>query len=216
MTETDDESVWPAVLRLLDDAQTDVRVVSPDPELCRAALRELQLTERSTTGAIAARTGGVIVDSGWLRVLGAGSAGLPGLAQSAAGEPGGPHLVIALDAIGGRFAVDGGGLGVGPGEVCYWGPDTLAWSGIGGGYSAFIAWALGGGLTDFYGSLRWKGWQDDTRPLRPDEGWALYPPPFAEQGQDTNAVSRAVVPLAELHEFYAEAARRFDGNAPTS
>ncbi|MCI0158841.1 DUF2625 domain-containing protein [Leifsonia shinshuensis] len=216
MTETDDESVWPAVLRRLDEAQTAVDVLPLDPARGRAALQELQLTERSTMGAIAAHTGGLIVDSGWVRILGGGSPGLPGLAEWAAGDPARSHLVIALDAIGGRFAVDGGGLGIGPGEVCHWGPDSPAWSGVGGGYSAFIAWAVGGGLPEFYGSLRWDGWQDDTRPLRPDEGWALYPPPFAEEGQDTNAVTRAVVPLAELHEFYAEVARQLGGGVSRS
>jgi hypothetical protein len=48
--------------------------------------------------------------------------------------------------------------------------------------------------------------------LTVDHGWSLYPPPFSKEGQDGNAVSRAAVPLAELHYFYAEAARRLDGD----
>jgi hypothetical protein len=45
-------------------------------------------------------------------------------------------------------------LDAAPGEVCYWGPDTLHWTGIGGGHAAFIAWALSDALTEFYSSLR--------------------------------------------------------------
>ncbi|MEY9851880.1 hypothetical protein ABH923_001558 [Leifsonia sp. EB41] len=206
-----DESVWPAVVRQVREASVEVEVLSVDAFRAHAVGHELPLTQHSTLGAIAANTGGLLVDSSWLRILGGGSPGLPSLAEENSGGRAQSHLVVAFDALGGRFAIDGGGLGVAAGEVCYWGPDTLAWSGIGGGHSAFVAWALAGGLAEFYGSLRWTGWQDDTRSLRADQGWTLYPPPFSREGQDANAVSRAVVPLAELHFFYAEAARRFDG-----
>lgn len=174
-------------------------------------MQELQLTERSTLGAIAANTGGLLIESGWLRILGGGAPGLPSLSEASGGGRARSHLVVAFDALGGRFAIDGGGLGVATGEVCYWGPDTLAWSGIGGGHSAFVAWALGGGLDEFYGSLRWTSWQQDSSSLTVDQGWSMYPPPFSREGQDANAVSREAVPLAELHYFYAEAARQLDG-----
>jgi hypothetical protein len=191
----------------------DVKVLPLDAGRGQAVLQDLQLTERSALGAMAANAGGLLIDSGWLRLLGGGAPGLPSLAEANSGGQALSHLVVALDALGGRFAVDSGGLGVAPGEVCYWGPDTLAWSGIGGGYSALVSWALAGGLVEFYGSLRWSGWQRDSRSLRVDQGWSLYPPPFSEQGQDANSVSRAAVPLAELHDFYAEAARQLDGGA---
>lgn len=174
-------------------------------------MQELQLTERSTLGAIAANTGGLLIDSGWLRILGSGSPGLPSLSEENRGSGAQLHLVVAFDALGGRFAIDGGGLGIAEGEVCYWGPDTLAWSGIGGGYPAFVTWALDGGLTEFYGSLRWSGWREDSASLAVDQGWSLYPPPFSIEGQDANAVSRKAIPLTELHYFYAEAAHQLDG-----
>jgi Protein of unknown function DUF2625 len=40
-------------------------------------------------------------------------------------------LVVAEDVLGGRFAVDGGELGVEPGTVCYFGPDSLSWVDLG-------------------------------------------------------------------------------------
>lgn len=206
-----DGSVWPEIMRQIHEASVDVEVLPVDPRRGRAVLQELQLTERSALGAIAANTGGVLIESGWLRILGGGAPGLPSLSEESGGSRPQSHLVVAFDALGGRFAIDGGGLGVAKGEVCYWGPDTLTWSGIGGRHSDFVAWALGGGLDEFYGALRWPGWQQDSSSLTVDQGWSLYPPPFSREGQDVSAVSRAAVPLAELHYFYAEAARQLDG-----
>jgi hypothetical protein len=108
--------------------------------------------------------------------------------------------------MGGRFAINGGGLDAEPGEVCYWAPDTLDWTGIGGGHSRFVGWALGGGLTDFYESLRWDGWEGEVAALAPDQGLSVYPPPFAREGRAIRAGSRKPVPIAELHGFYAEIA----------
>lgn len=65
-----------------------------------------------------------------------------GLGGSVSAPPG--ELVVGHDVLGGLFAIDGGALGVAPGEVCYFGPDTLTWDGLGGGYSAFLLAALGG------------------------------------------------------------------------
>jgi hypothetical protein len=56
-----------------------------------------------------------------------------------------PWLTVGFDVLGGRFAVNGGGLPGQPGEVCYWGPDTLAWTALGAGYSQFARMVLSGG-----------------------------------------------------------------------
>jgi len=203
-----EESAWPTVQRQLEESAVDVEVLPVTMTEGVDPLAGLQLTEWSTLGAIAVHTGGLLLDNRWLRVLGGGAHGLPALAEQNSLESSRSHLVVAFDVLGGQFAIDGGGLGVAAGEVCYWGPDTLAWSGIGVGYSAFLSWALGGGLAEFYGSLRWEGWQEENRVLRVDHGWSLYPPPFAEQGKDANAVSRASVPFGELLGFYADVARQ--------
>src|SRR6059058_3094053 len=51
------------------------------------ALEALQVTARSPLGAVALETGGILIDHGWLRVLGAGS---PKLARTIAGWNGLP------------------------------------------------------------------------------------------------------------------------------
>ena len=156
-------------------------------------------------------SGGLVLDHGWLRILGGGSPGLPDLATvnaltgpgSVAGLPG--WLVVAYDVLGGRFAIDGGGLGIGAGQVGYWGPDSLTWVGLDGGHSAFLSWALSGGLDSFYASLRWPGWQEQVTRLGLGEGLSVYPPPFTALPTG-HQPSRLAVPFPELLAFYDDAA----------
>lgn len=90
----------------------------------------------STKGAVALHTGGIVSDHGWVRLYGGGSEDLPSIAEAnglsgpVSAPPG--ALVVAHDVLVGLFAIDGGALGVAPGEVCFFGPDTLTWDGLGG------------------------------------------------------------------------------------
>lgn len=132
-----DEPAWPGLATLIDAAPLPVVVLPVPPDQARAVLYRLQVTARSALGALALNCGGLLIDHGWLRVLGGGGDGLPDiaavndLADPARTHSPPPFLTVAFDVLGGRFAVDGGGLGVQPGQVCYWGPDTLEWSGLG-------------------------------------------------------------------------------------
>lgn len=108
-----------------------------------------------------------MVDHGWLRILGGGAGKLPSLAQvnrladpTTQSEPP-SHLLVGYDVLGGRFAIDGGGLSINPGEVCYWGPDTLSWRGLEVGHGAFISSFMSGAARDFYSTLRWTGWENE-------------------------------------------------------
>lgn len=203
---------WPDIRRAIHEARVSVNVLPVSQREGLRVLHRLQVTTASALGALAVHCGGLLVDHGWLRVLGGGSGDLPDLARaSGLGDPGTadtppPWLVVAYDVIGGVFAVDGGGLGIAPGQVCYRGPDTLRWVGLDTGHAGFVAAVLAGGLTDFYAELRWPGWERDVEGLGADEGVAVYPPPFTEQGRDIAASSRRPVPLSELLGFYDEAA----------
>ena len=155
-------------------------------------------------------TGAVRLDHGWLTLLGAGTPELPGIpaASPLRGDAPPPWLVVAFDVLGGRFAINGGGLDAEPGEVCHFGVDTLGWVGIGGGYGQFVEYVLTGGLAEFHAGLRWPGWEAEVGALPPGQGLAVYPFPFTEEGADVGAAARRPVPLAELHEVYAELARQ--------
>lgn len=208
-----DDPAW-RVLSSMLESTTTARALEVDPRRGRRVLASLQVTARSYLGALALNTGGILADHGWFRLLGGGNDLLDDLASvnhldggEGADEPP-AFLVVGFDALGGRFAIDGGSLGVGPGEVCYFGPDTLSWGSLGGGHADFVTAAITGALSQTFASLRWPGWQDEVASLRPDQGLSVYPPPFSVEGQDIAAASRRAVPVHELFYFYDECARQ--------
>jgi hypothetical protein len=197
------EPAWPWLSELVANASADVVQCPASADAGAATLVRLQVSAASALGALALNCGGMLIDRGWLRMLGAGSTGLPDLATAnglddpeVGSAPG--VLTVAYDVLGGRFAINGGDLPAAAGEVAYWGPDTLDWTPIGGGHSTFVQWALGGGLADFYQHLRWPGWQDEVSRLTPDFGIAIYPPLFSVEGRDPSQAHRRAVPLDEL------------------
>lgn len=208
---------WPELRDAVDRSDTPVTVLPTTRERGERTLHRLQVSARSVLGALALECGGLLVDHGWLRVLGGGANGIPDLAEAnGLGEPDDStqppaFLLVAFDVLGGRFAVDGGGLGVAPGQVCHFAPDSLRWEGLEVGHGEFVHAMVSGATEQFYDGLRWPGWEDDCAGLAPHEGFALYPPPFSQEGADPAAASRRRVPIAELFDFYDDAARQLGG-----
>jgi hypothetical protein len=210
------DPAWPVLQQLITTATVAVSVLPPrDLEAGQRTLYRLQVTARSFLGALAVHCGAIMVDHGWLRLLGSGLDGLPSLAEANGMDepmeqsipPG--HLVVAYDVLGGTFAVNGGGLLGKPGEVCYLGPDTLEWTPTGlPGHSAFVQWALSGGLAAMSAHLRWTGWEQQADVAAPGEGIMTYPPLWAAEARDGSPVSRSIVPLAELMAWHDESARQ--------
>lgn len=195
-----DNPAWPHLQQAL--AGADAITLPVEPEQGRRSLWGIQVTAASAMGAVALHTGGIVANHGWVRLYGGGSEHLPSIAE--ANGLGGPvsappgAIVVGHDVIGGLFAIDGGALGVAPGQVCYFGPDTLTWDGLGGGYSAFLLAALGGGLDVVFEGLRWPGWQDEVASLELSQGILLYPPPSSVEGSDVSKATRSVVSIREL------------------
>jgi hypothetical protein len=86
-------------------------------------------------------------------------------------------LIVAFDAIGGFYAIDGRGLGGGPAEDQFLAPDTLECEPTGDQHGQWVEWAFNADLDEFYKDLRWPGWEDEVEALAPDQGLSLYPPP---------------------------------------
>uniref|UniRef100_A0A060TDV9 ARAD1D51084p n=1 Tax=Blastobotrys adeninivorans TaxID=409370 RepID=A0A060TDV9_BLAAD len=203
-----DDPAWPELEASIKESQVPVEVVSIPPDQGRTVLHQLQVTARSTLGALALNTGGVLIDHGWLRILGGGSQDLPSLATASnldsAGEGSGPlgYVTVAFDVLGGHFAIDSGGLGLDYGKVCYWGPDTLKWSSLGVGPSTFVDWALSKeGLASFYKDLRWEGWQDEVKGVALSQGITVFPFLFTAEAYPVANASRRVVPFHEVLAF---------------
>ncbi|MCA9610653.1 MAG: DUF2625 family protein [Myxococcales bacterium] len=182
-------------------AKRPVELLPCVPEDGQRTLLDLQVTTRSPMGALAYETGGLLVDDGWVRVLGAGCARLPRTITRWNGI-GGPHrlpgaILVGDDALGGFFAIDGGRFGGAHGGVFYGAPDTLEWEALDMSYSAWLGWLFEGDLDGFYGEDRWPRWRDEVRSLGGDRAFLVYPFLFCE-GPPTAERSRGDVPIEEL------------------
>jgi Protein of unknown function DUF2625 len=194
-----DEPAMPLVRQWLAESCHPIEVLQPNKN-CGDVLVSLQITTRSPMGAIAYETGGILIDHGWLRLLGSGNPKLPrSIVDWNAGRSSG-YLLFADDAVGGFFAINGGALGSDQGVVYYWAPDTLNWESLGLGYSDFLCWALSDRLNAFYESLRWPGWEESTQQLAGDQCFTFYPFLWSKQGS-VESSSRKAISVAEQFLF---------------
>ena len=201
----------PLIEKMLEETTLDVQLLPPSPENARV-LSGLQVSTRSTLGSIAYDTGGLLIDHGWLRVLGCGHPQLPrNLLDWSAGRADG-YLLVADDAAGGFFAINGGGLGEDAGAMYYWAPDTLRWEPLEIGYTDFLGWALSDNLATFYDGLRWEGWRSDLKALKADQCFSFFPFLWTREGSIAQS-KRTMIDVSEQFEVNVELAGKLAGGA---
>lgn len=206
---------WRYIKQWIDTAKNKVEVLPADESKAKTALFNTQVTSRSTMGAIVYETGGILVDNGWIRILGHGHASLnrslpdwnKGKSFKEFGESS-PFLLIADDAVGGMFLVNGGGLGPDAGKVYYLSQDKLEYEPTGLSYSEFILFCFNADLEEFYKGLRWKNWREDVVKLKGDQVFSFYPFLYTKEGVDINKVSRTIVPSEEHYNFTMNARKQ--------
>lgn len=203
-----DEPAWPMVQQWANEATNKVEFLPKQEQPARDCLVSMQVTTRSPMGAIIYETGGVLVDNGWIRILGSGCERLPRGMHTwnwdRAAIPDGrkPEAVlIADDAVGGFFALDGGRFGEGKGNIFYFAPDTLEWEDMERGYSDFIHWCFTGDLEDYYEGYRWPNWREDVAELSGDQMFQFFPWPFTE-GPPLVDRHRAAIPIEEVWSLF--------------
>lgn len=201
------DPAWPVLQGLLISAVPTVRVLNAVEADGRREIEALQVSARSFLGAAAYHLGAVLIDSGWLRVLGCGHAECAWSISSATrhmgwgAKPGPPEgLVVAVDVLGGVFAVNGGFLAdAPPGHVVYFGPDTLRWEDTGSGHAAWLQAMLDASRRSaFYADMRWTEWEPEVAALPPNMGFSVYPPLYTRESRPIEATRRAAVPIQEL------------------
>lgn len=198
---------WNDIVIHIRHASNTIDVLPVDAEQGLDVLEKLQVTARSFLGALAINCGGILVDNGWLRLLGGGSEELVSLAEinnfkSREDVMTSPYIIVAYDVLGGLFAIDGGGLGFAPGEICYFAPETMEWESLGLQHSSFVIWALTGNINLFYEAIRWEGWEEETKNLKPNEAYGFFPDLSMSytnpDGTTNNKRDRFVVPAKEV------------------
>ncbi|MFD0730216.1 DUF2625 family protein [Planotetraspora mira] len=223
-----DDSAWPLILAEVSRSVVVTRMLPAVEERGRATLHQLQVTTRSFLGAMALHSGGMLIDHGWVRVLGGSSGvdGMPSLADankfpSVVDPTWAPSaLIVAYDVLGGAFAIKGVPAPTGPqpgepGQMIYFAPDSMQWEGMEIGHGDWLSWLLSGGLEKFYESLRWSGWQEDANALRADQGISVMPPLWSAEAQaDVAATHKRPVPMWELLGLHEEFCRQFGLPSP--
>jgi uncharacterized protein DUF2625 len=194
------ESAWAQIMERVRVAPYPVRVLAADPGRARACLARLEISERSWLGALVANSAGLVIDHGWLRVLGSGTDLLPDVVTESRPQDG--LVVVAYDVLGGHFIWAAATPAKRP-TIHYFGPDTLDYTDLDLGYAEWLQAMLGGATTDFYRDLRWHGWQVESASTALDQGIHLFPPPSTVEGKDLNTVSRRAISLKELVSYYS-------------
>ena len=73
-----ENSAWSEVQRWLQNAKNAVEILAGDKEQGKVIFQRLQVSPRSLMGTLALETGGILLDHGWLRFLGAGNERMKG------------------------------------------------------------------------------------------------------------------------------------------
>jgi Protein of unknown function DUF2625 len=204
LDESESESGWLLLQDLISKATNNVEILAVNQLEAREVLHKLQVSTKSLFGTVVYYTGGILFEDGWLRLLGSGSSRLPrNLTSWNEIDSNGKSsrlpssLLIADDAVGGFFALNGGAFEGNLGYVFYFAPDTLEWESLDMQFSDFVNWACVGDVKRFYETFRWNGWKEEIQKMNGNKGVLIYPYIWAE-GEPVSNRSRSIVPIEEL------------------
>lgn len=179
---------WDEIIQLFADGTNTYAILPAEREAGEFTLSRLQVSTRSYLGAVAYEAGGIVIDHGWITLLGAGAPQVYGNLLSWNGVHDQPAvteipglMTVAYDAAGGFFALDTGRF-ESSGHVYYFAPDALEWESTELAYSGFVSWLATGDLQQFYETFRWNGWQQETAQLAADCVFSYYPPLWTKEG----------------------------------
>ena len=211
-----EEPAWDLIQEWLQEAINSYEVLPRDAKRAETELLNAQITTRSPMGAILYETGGILINGGWIRLLGSGCERLDrGMFQwnkektfEDYGQPP-AFLLVADDILGGLFAINGGAFGQDDlGQIYYLAPDTLSWEPMNCGYSEFVCWTLEGNIDLFYEPYYWKGWQEEVPKLNGNQVFSFFPFLWTKEGQQIEAVSRKIVPIEESYRLTMDMQRQ--------
>lgn len=202
------DPAWPLVQKWIDSAKNKIEILPVDPARASEAIYNTQVSTYSTLGAIIYNTGGIMVDNGWIRILGSASGRLnrsvpewnKGKTIKEYGDKP-TYLLVADDAAGGFFAINYGEFGKDLKNVYYLAPNSLNWEPLNVGYGEFILFCFDSDLSVFYKGLRWATWSQFIGNLDGSKSYSFRPYLWSEQGTDIEKCTRKLVTTEELFKF---------------
>jgi len=187
---------WEHVTMLSNHAKNKVEILARDSARSCRALVQSQLSTNTLLGSVIYNTGGILIDDGWIRILGSGSQRLNrSVPEWNAGKLYAMrneetfYLLVADDVLGGLFAVKAASIEEieNIGQVFYYGPNSLTWQPTGLSYSSFLSFCFAGNIKDFYDDFRWKGWQDEIKTIDCNSVISCYPMLWTREGLQMKA-----------------------------
>lgn len=188
------------------DAEVPCQLLPPGAER-EDALQSVQVSTHSTLGALAYDTGGLLIDDGWVRLLGSGHPKLPRSLHKWNAQRADGFYLVGDDAVGGFFALNGGALGPDLGSVHYWAPDSLEWECLELGLTDFVNAFLTSQITAFYQGLRWSTWRADLNDLSSDQCFFFYPFLFSKEGS-VGGSDRSKISISEAFDVKVDIVRQ--------
>lgn len=130
-----------------------------------------------------------------------------GKSFEAFGEPA-PFYLVADDAVGGFFAINGGAWHKDVGKIFYLSPDALEWEPLGLSYTDFLLFCFNNDLDKFYEGQRWNNWRKEVDTLGGTRVYNFFPPLWTKEGKNINNSSRSAIPVEEQYSFNMDMRRQ--------
>ena len=141
---------WERLRSWIAAGSNNVQICVGSTDRGHKVISRLHLNSSSTLGMIALNTGGLVIDNGWIKLLGSGCSSIQGDLLTWNILDDGKEtfrleeaLLMGYDVLGGFFAVNGRGISSsGLYNVFYRAPDTLRWEDCEKDYLSFIYWLI--------------------------------------------------------------------------
>jgi hypothetical protein len=207
-TETD--SAWINIDGWINNPHNKVEVLPSDTGRAKSCIFNININPTSSLAAMIWRTGGVLVDNGWVRILGAGSTKLDrsvfdwNKEKSQLKKDSINYLIIADDVVGGVFALRiTNGINIEEASVYYFGANNLMWYPLNINYRKFIQFCFLGNLDRFYADFRWAEWQEEIKSINTMQTISCYPLLWTKEGKDIS-LNRKIVSVQDCWNNYAK------------
>ena len=204
-------SGWEQIKQMKSSARNSVEILPKNDLRADSALFETQFPTSSLIGSMIYECGGMLIDKGWIRILGSGCSRLnrsipewnKGKSVVKNKTPY-SFLLIADDVLGGFFAIKMNGIDKPDScAIYYYGPNSLKWKSTGFNYRTFIVYCFSGNLKRFYGDFRWKGWEEEVEELDGNQVISCYPLLWTKEGLELK-VNRKILSIQRIWENYPQ------------
>lgn len=200
---------WDVISQWSSNGKNKIEILPKDNLRADSVLFKTQLSASSPIGAVVFGCGGILIEDGWIRILGSGCKQFDRSISdwnkgksSVKFKDQSSYLLVGDDIIGGIYGMKTSGIDeIGIGKIYYFGPNSLRWEATGLSYTGFINFCFSGNLESFYGDFHWSGWNEEIKKLNCNQVISCYPLLWTKEGRELKA-NRKIVSIQKQWDFY--------------